>query len=123
MDGRDTHLMRLLTLAAAAKEESAIEAPFGFDTRIVALWREMKSNGNGDLTRFVRRIALVAIVITILGGLGTYSQVNQDDEAARALVQRLYPLVLRMVRSHRPARTAEEDLCQMIFIKLHSQIE
>ena len=41
-----------------------------------------------------------------------------DDEAARQLVQHLYPLVAKIVRSHRPRRTSEEDLCQMIFIKV-----
>src|ERR1043166_3658571 len=41
-----------------------------------------------------------------------------DDEAARQLVRHLYPLVAKVVRSHRPRRTSEEDLCQMIFIKM-----
>lgn len=43
---------------------------------------------------------------------------RQDEEAARELVRRLYPLVAKLVRAHRPARSAEEDLCQMIFIKI-----
>jgi RNA polymerase sigma-70 factor (ECF subfamily) len=43
---------------------------------------------------------------------------QHDDDAARELVRQLYPLVARLVRAHRPARTAEEDLCQMIFIKI-----
>lgn len=43
---------------------------------------------------------------------------RQDDEAARELVRRLYPLVAKLVRAHRPTRSAEEDLCQMIFIKV-----
>jgi RNA polymerase sigma-70 factor (ECF subfamily) len=43
---------------------------------------------------------------------------QQDEAAARELVRRLYPLVAKLVRAHRPARTAEEDLCQMIFIKV-----
>src|SRR3954462_8066270 len=43
---------------------------------------------------------------------------RQDEAAARELVRRLYPLVAKLVRAHRPARTAEEDLCQMIFIKV-----
>src|SRR5207253_9777575 len=47
---------------------------------------------------------------------------QQDDDAASELVRRLYPLVLRMVRSHRPQRAAEEDLCQMIFIKLFQKL-
>ena len=46
----------------------------------------------------------------------------QDDDAARELVRALYPLVARLVRAHRPARSAEEDLCQMIFIKIMQKL-
>ena len=47
---------------------------------------------------------------------------QDDNEAARALVRHLYPLVAKMVRAHRPRRTAEEDLCQMIFIKMFQKL-
>lgn len=47
---------------------------------------------------------------------------HHDNEAARQLVRRLYPLVAKMVRSHRPRRTSEEDLCQMIFIKVFQKL-
>jgi RNA polymerase sigma-70 factor (ECF subfamily) len=47
---------------------------------------------------------------------------RQDDEAARELVRLLYPLVVKVVRSHRPRRTSEEDLCQMIFIKMFQKL-
>jgi RNA polymerase sigma factor (sigma-70 family) len=47
---------------------------------------------------------------------------EHDDEAARALVRQLYPLVAKVVRAHRPRRTAEEDLCQMIFIKVFQKL-
>jgi len=47
---------------------------------------------------------------------------QHDEEAARELVRRLYPLVAKMVRSHRPRRTSEEDLCQMIFIKVFQKL-
>jgi len=43
---------------------------------------------------------------------------RQDEAAARELVRNLYPLVTKLVRTHRPVRSAEEDLCQMIFIKV-----
>ncbi|MFN2623825.1 MAG: RNA polymerase sigma factor [Chthoniobacterales bacterium] len=43
---------------------------------------------------------------------------RQDEAAARELVRSLYPLVAKLVRAHRPVRSAEEDLCQMIFIKV-----
>jgi RNA polymerase sigma-70 factor, ECF subfamily len=45
-----------------------------------------------------------------------------DDEAARSLVRRLYPLVAKIVRAHRPPRTSEEDLSQMIFIKVFQKL-
>src|SRR5439155_14451589 len=47
---------------------------------------------------------------------------RHDTAAARELVRRLYPLVAKMVRSHRPRRTSEEDLCQMIFIKIFQKL-
>src|SRR5882762_8924236 len=47
---------------------------------------------------------------------------RHDEAAARELMRRLYPLVLKLVRSHRPRRTAEEDLCQMIFIKVFQKL-
>src|SRR5437899_4865624 len=47
---------------------------------------------------------------------------QHDDEAARALVRQLYPMVAKIVRAHRARRTAEEDLCQMIFIKVFQKL-
>src|SRR5213083_648874 len=51
-----------------------------------------------------------------------YAALQHGDEAARALVQRLYPLVAKIIRAHRPPRTDEEDLCQMIFIKVFQKL-
>lgn len=45
-----------------------------------------------------------------------------DETAARDLVRHLYPLVAKVVRGHRPRRTLEEDLCQMIFIKMFQNL-
>jgi RNA polymerase sigma-70 factor (ECF subfamily) len=47
---------------------------------------------------------------------------RHDDDAARELVRALYPLVAKLVRAHRPARSAEEDICQMIFIKIMQKL-
>ncbi|HNQ73814.1 MAG TPA: sigma-70 family RNA polymerase sigma factor [Verrucomicrobiota bacterium] len=46
-----------------------------------------------------------------------------DDHAARELVERLFPLVLRTVRRHLPRRTQEEDLAQEIFVKLFTRLD
>jgi RNA polymerase sigma-70 factor (ECF subfamily) len=46
-----------------------------------------------------------------------------DPDASRTLVEGLYPQVIRIVRSHLPARTAEEDLAQEIFAKLFARLD
>jgi RNA polymerase sigma-70 factor, ECF subfamily len=47
---------------------------------------------------------------------------RHDEAAARELVRLLYPVVAKMVRAHRPRRTPQEDLCQMIFIKIFQKL-
>jgi RNA polymerase sigma factor (sigma-70 family) len=47
----------------------------------------------------------------------------RDQAAARALVDHLYPLVIRIVRAHLPRRVAEEDLAQDIFLKMFTRLE
>lgn len=48
---------------------------------------------------------------------------EQDDSAARALVEHLWPLVIKIVRSHLPRRTGEEDLAQEIYLKIFSRLD
>jgi RNA polymerase sigma-70 factor (ECF subfamily) len=45
-----------------------------------------------------------------------------DNSAVRELLHELYPLMLKLVRAHLPRRTSEEDLCQMIAIKIVSNL-
>lgn len=73
-------LDRLLRSAAHGKEEPAPEAPFGFDTRVVALARA----GNGsatdviDLTRFLRRTGVIAFAVLTLASVAAYRQFAED---------------------------------------------
>lgn len=54
---------------------------------------------------------------------GCLDRVRQHDQAAsRQLVEHLYPLVIRIVRSHLPRRVAEEDLAQDIFLKMFTRL-
>jgi RNA polymerase sigma-70 factor (ECF subfamily) len=56
--------------------------------------------------------------------VGCLERVRQRDQvAARQLVEHLYPLVSRIVRSHLPRRVAEEDLAQDIFLKMFTRLE
>jgi RNA polymerase sigma-70 factor (ECF subfamily) len=47
---------------------------------------------------------------------------QRDQVAARELVDHLYPLVIRIVRSHLPRRVPEEDLAQEIFLKMFTRL-
>lgn len=54
---------------------------------------------------------------------GCLDRVRQRDQAAaRELVEHLYPLVIRIVRSHLPRRVAEEDLAQDVFLKMFTRL-
>jgi RNA polymerase sigma-70 factor (ECF subfamily) len=48
---------------------------------------------------------------------------NGDEEAARMLVERLYPTIMRTVRSHLPRRTHEEDLAQAVYTKVFHKLD
>ncbi len=47
---------------------------------------------------------------------------DHDQDAARALVEYLYPTVIRIVRSNLPRRAEEEDLAQEIFLKMFEKL-
>ena len=40
---------------------------------------------------------------------------QKDEEAARRLVEHLYPVVFKLVRAYLPPRSSEEDLAQVVF--------
>lgn len=55
---------------------------------------------------------------------GCLARVRQGDQAAaRELVDHLYPLVIKIVRSHLPRRVQEEDLAQEIYMKMFARME
>lgn len=45
-----------------------------------------------------------------------------DEDAARTLVERLHPLVMKIVRSHLPRRAAEEDLAQEVYGRIFERL-
>jgi RNA polymerase sigma factor (sigma-70 family) len=52
------------------------------------------------------------------------ARVRQDDqEAARSMVEHLYPQVIKIVRANLPRRASEEDLAQEIFTKMFANLE
>ena len=75
-------LDRLLRAAAGDGAEPPEQAPFGFDTRVVARWRARGSeNGEAwDLINLFRRIAFGATVVAAFAGAGAFWQLKQNDE-------------------------------------------
>ena len=65
----------------------------------------MSTGGTFDITNCLKRVQ------------------GQDEEAARQLVAHVHPLLIRIVRSHRPVRMAEEDLLQEILVKMFQKLE
>ena len=81
MKKQDADLNRLLRSAASAPKEAEQEAPFGFDTRIVAGWRSGKGRTNdiADLIPFLRTVGMVALIVLALAGTGVYRQLNDSE--------------------------------------------
>ena len=87
MKGRDTDLDRLLRSAAKAEPPSAEEAPFGFETRVISLWRagQTPPDDVADLTRFLRRTGVIALAVLVLASAAAYQQFS--DNAGRTFPQ------------------------------------
>jgi hypothetical protein len=81
---KPTDVDRLLRSAAQAPEPASAEAPFGFDTRVVATWRSGQGNANdlADLSLFLRRAGVIAGAVLVLAGAAAYRQYR--DEATFA---------------------------------------
>jgi hypothetical protein len=82
MTDLDGKIDRLLRAAALAKEETPLDAPFGFDTRVVALWRAKDKAALLGLARLVRRVALIAIAVAVVAGAGAYREAGQNRESS-----------------------------------------
>jgi len=74
-------LDRLLRSAAQAPDESPISAPFGFDTRVVALWRAGLPNGGNGLSRLLRRVAVLSIAVIMVSSGAALYEMNQERES------------------------------------------
>jgi hypothetical protein len=83
MNRRNSALGRLLRSAAEVPEEQAAP-PFGFETRVVALWREghhaADGSGNGIL-RLVRRVTLAATLVILLSSTASFRELRKTADA------------------------------------------
>ncbi|HYY13928.1 MAG TPA: hypothetical protein VE758_05795 [Chthoniobacterales bacterium] len=80
----DRSLDRLLR-AAVPVSDGAPEMPYGFDTRVVALWR---AQGNGEpngITRLIRSVAVIAAVVLITSAAGAYQELVRSELSSEPL--------------------------------------
>ena len=78
---KDKRLDRLLHAAARAGEEAPAMMPFGFDTRVVALWSGSRgtSRPNGVVS-LVRRVALLSAAVIVISTVAVVREANQSRE-------------------------------------------
>ena len=70
---------RLLGSAAQVREEEPSSMPFGFDTRVIALWRAALPTSNGVVS-LVRRVALLALAVIVISTIAAVREANQSRE-------------------------------------------
>jgi len=81
MKKANSDLDRLLRAASTAAP-FVPEVPYGFDTRVIALWRAGLGSEDDaiELARFLRRIGVIAVAVLAIAGVSAYRQLN-DIEA------------------------------------------
>jgi len=80
----DPRIERLLRSAAQAREEASTVMPFGFDTRVVALWRASAKQPNG-VTPLLRRIALLSAAVIVVSTIAAVREAGQSRKIGESL--------------------------------------
>lgn len=71
---------RLLHSAATAPNDPPAEMPFGFDTRVVALWRATWPGDPAAIAHLLRRVMFLAVTLIVLASAGAWRELSQGDE-------------------------------------------
>jgi hypothetical protein len=84
MNDLDPRIDRLLRSAAEAREDVPAAMPFGFDTRVVALWRASAKKPNG-VTPLLRRIALLSAAVIVVSTIAAVREAGQSRKIGESL--------------------------------------
>jgi hypothetical protein len=76
---KDHKIDRLLRSAALVREEELSSVPFGFDTRVIALWRAALPTANG-LVSLVRRVAVLSAAVIVISTIAAVREANQSRD-------------------------------------------
>jgi hypothetical protein len=80
MNDLDQKIDRLLRSAAQAREEVPAAMPFGFDTRVAALWRAQDEATAIGLRHLIRAVALIAAMVMAVAAAGTYLEATATGD-------------------------------------------
>jgi hypothetical protein len=81
---KNEHIDRLLRSAAQMDEEVPAEMPFGFDTRVVALWRAGAPMTNGVM-QLLRRVAVLSMAVIVISTVAAVREANHNREIRESL--------------------------------------
>jgi len=81
---KNEQIDRLLQSAAQADEEIPAAMPFGFDTRVVALWRAGMPKANGVM-QLLRRVAVLSLAVIVISTVAAIREANQSREIRESL--------------------------------------
>jgi hypothetical protein len=76
---KDHKIDRLLRSAARVREEEEASMPFGFDTRVVALWRAARPTANGVMS-LVRRVIVLSAAVIVIFTIAVLREASQSRE-------------------------------------------
>jgi hypothetical protein len=76
---KDDKIDRVLRSAAQAGDDVPAEMPFGFDTRVIALWRASAAKPNG-VTSLVRRVALLSAAVIVISTIAAVRELKESRE-------------------------------------------
>ena len=76
---KSDNIDRLLRSAAQRDEEQPAAMPFGFDTRVVALWRAALPTGN-SVMQLLRPVAVLSAAVIIISTLTAVREARQSRQ-------------------------------------------
>jgi hypothetical protein len=81
---KNENIDRLLRSAAQMGEEHPATMPFGFGTRVVALWRATLPMGDGVM-QLLRRVAVLSAAVIVVSTVAAIREANQSREIRESL--------------------------------------
>jgi len=86
MSNLDLKLDRLFESASATSQNVIEEPPFGFTSRVIALWKASGNSDSRELVRLLHRVAATAVAVTLVATVFTYRQISENEEIDEPLI-------------------------------------